>query len=72
MNKNKTMDIITSNATRTFMKSENCSRDVIQTMSGFYNSKAKKKTEYKKMVLYLKNDRPLTSEIRRRNYKMIG
>lgn len=24
------------------------------------------------MVLYLKNDRPLTSEIRRRNYKMIG
>ncbi len=60
MNKNKTVDNI-NNATRTFTKSENCSRDVIQTMSGFYNSKAKKKTEYKKMVLYLKNDRPLTS-----------
>jgi hypothetical protein len=41
-------------------------------MNGFYNSKNRKKTDYKKMVLFLKQDRPLTSEIRRKNYKMIG
>jgi hypothetical protein len=41
-------------------------------MSGFYDSKATKKEDYKKMVMFLKKDRPLTSEIRRKSYKMIG
>ena len=72
MNKNKTVDNMTNNASKTFARSETCSKDVIDTMSGFYDSKASKKSEYKKMILFLKNDRPLTSDIRRRNYKMIG
>lgn len=44
MNKNKTVDNITNNASKTFARSETCSRDVIDTMSGFYNSKASKKS----------------------------
>lgn len=41
-------------------------------MSGFYESKSAKKTDYESMVTYLKNDRPLTSSIRRKNYKLVG
>lgn len=41
-------------------------------MSGFYKTKATKKEDYQKMVFFLKNDRPFTSDIRRRNYKMVG
>lgn len=40
-------------------------------MSNFYTTKQHKRDDYKKMVHYLKNDRPLTSDIRRRNYKVI-
>lgn len=41
-------------------------------MTGFYQFKSNKKEDYKKMVYHLKNDRPLTSDIRRKNYKVIG
>lgn len=41
-------------------------------MSNFYKAKATKKEDYQKMVYFLKNDRPFTSEIRRKNYKIIG
>ena len=58
-------------AERTFTKSEFYSKDVIGTMSNFYTTKQHKRDDYKKMVHYLKNDRPLTSDIRRRNYKVI-
>ena len=40
-------------------------------MGNFYDTKHGKGDNYKKMVHYLKNDRPLTSDIRRRNYKVI-
>lgn len=59
-------------ATRTFTRSENCSKSVIETMSNFYHSKSAKITDYEKMVQFLKNDRPMTSSIRRKNYKVIG
>ena len=59
-------------ASRTFTKSENCSKSVIETMSNFYQSKSVKKSDYEKMVQFLKNDRPMTSSIRRKNYKVIG
>lgn len=55
-----------------FVKSEYSSKDVIETMSQFYESKHSKKTEYDEMVDNLKYDRPLTSNIRRKNYKVIG
>lgn len=41
-------------------------------MSNFYKAKQHKCDDYKKMVHYLKNDRPLTSDIRRRNYQVIS
>jgi hypothetical protein len=40
-------------------------------MSNFYDTKHLKRDDYNKMVHYLKNDRPLTSDIRRRNYKIV-
>lgn len=40
-------------------------------MSNFYSTKNNKREDYNKMVHYLKKDRPLTSDIRRRNYKVI-
>ena len=40
-------------------------------MSNFYTTKHHKRDDYKKMVQFLKNDRPLTSDIRRRNYKLV-
>ncbi len=55
-----------------FTKSESSSKNVIDTMCQFYESKHSKKTEYDGMVENLKYDRPLTSKIRRRNYKVIG
>ena len=58
-------------AERTFTKSEHYSKEVIGTMSNFYTTKQHKRDDYKKMVHYLRNDRPLTSDIRRRNYNVI-
>ena len=40
-------------------------------MGDFYETKHSKRDDYRKMVHYLKKDRPLTSDIRRRNYKVI-
>lgn len=40
-------------------------------MSNFYTTKHHKRNDYKKMVQFLKNDRPLTSDIRRRNYELV-
>jgi hypothetical protein len=59
------------NAERTFTKSEHYSKEVIHTMSNFYDTKHGKRDDFKKMVHFLKSDRPLTSDIRRRNYKVI-
>lgn len=53
-------------------KSEQTSKSVIDTMSQFYRSKHSKKSEYEAMVGNLKYDRPTTSKIRRKNYKVIG
>lgn len=69
--KHKANENIT-HAIKTFSKSEHYSKEVIDTMSGFYKTKATKKEDYQKMVFFLKNDRPFTSDIRRRNYKMVG
>ena len=40
-------------------------------MSNFYTTKQYKRNDYKKMQHFLKNDRPLTSDIRRRNYDVV-
>ena len=41
-------------------------------MTGFYDSKTNKQKDYTRMAFYLKNDRPLTCDIRRKNYKIVG
>lgn len=41
-------------------------------MGNFYQTKNNKKEDYEKMVFYLKKDRPLTSNIRRSNYRVIS
>lgn len=41
-------------------------------MQTYYNVKKQKNLECDSMVEYIKKDRPLTSHLRRKNYKIIG
>lgn len=59
---------IKSNVERSFTRSEESSKNMIDTMSSFYETKKEKKKVFDKMYKNLKYDRPLTSSIRRKNY----
>lgn len=41
-------------------------------MSNFYKTKSHHKQDYEQMVFHLKKDRPLTSDIRRKTYRVIS
>jgi hypothetical protein len=41
-------------------------------MTNFRQTKSCKKKQYDTMVDFLKHDRPLTSKLRRSNYKIVG
>ena len=61
-----------ANVERSFTRSEESSKQVINTMANFYQTKHEKKHVYDQMVENLKYDRPLTSSLRRKNYTVLG
>lgn len=68
INKTHERKNIKSNVERSFTRSEESSKNMIDTMSSFYETKKEKKKVFDKMYKNLKYDRPLTSSIRRKNY----
>jgi hypothetical protein len=61
-----------SNVERSFSRSEETSKRMIDTMSSFYETKHEKKRSFDRMCSNLRYDRPLTSSVRRRNYAVLG
>ena len=55
-----------------FNRSEESSRKIISAMQGYYSTKRQKNLECDTIVEYMKKDRPLTSHLRRKNYKVIS